>query len=166
MFIVGRLVSSGKWSYLCKDSNGIVPTENPIRSENTEVLIICEIMVATTISSLFVALFCLVSLQFSNPRCPTSGDPRASSPTCGLSKERAASLVPPALRPALLGCVVPILVRLGAMSRDGSARHGSWNDWWALSVASVWTTLSCGTRDRCDELCTTILATISGHERI
>jgi hypothetical protein len=33
-----------------------VATENPIRPENTEVLIIREIMVATTMSSLFVAL--------------------------------------------------------------------------------------------------------------
>ena len=36
----------------------------------------------------------------------------------------------------------------------------------ALSVASVWTTLSCGRRDRRDELCTTILPAISGPERI
>ncbi|PYT66750.1 MAG: hypothetical protein DMG39_26015 [Acidobacteria bacterium] len=38
----------------------VVATENPIRSENTEVLIIREIMVATTMSSLFVALFALL----------------------------------------------------------------------------------------------------------
>jgi len=41
-----------------------VATEDPIRSENTEVLIICEIMVATTMSSLFVALFALVASSF------------------------------------------------------------------------------------------------------
>ena len=41
-----------------------------------------------------------------------------------------------------------------------------WSGWWARSGANAWTTLSCGTRDRCDELCTTILPTISGHERI
>src|SRR5271157_1516039 len=64
------------------------------------------------------------SLQFSNPCCPAGGDPRASPPTCGFPKERAASLAPPSLRPALVGCVVPILVRLAAMSADGSARHG------------------------------------------
>jgi len=39
----------------------VVATENPIRSENTEVLIIGEIMVATTMSSLFVALFALLA---------------------------------------------------------------------------------------------------------
>jgi hypothetical protein len=50
--------------------------------------------------------------------------------------------------------------------RDPLGKIHLWRDWWALSVASVWTTLSCGTRDRCDELCTTILPTISGHERI
>jgi hypothetical protein len=46
-------------------------------------------------------------------------DPRASSPTCGFSKECAASLAPPPLRPALVGCVVPILVRLAAMPANG-----------------------------------------------
>src|SRR5438067_7604287 len=99
-----------------------VATENPIPSENTEVLFIREIMVAT-MSSL-CALLALQALQFSNPCCPAGGDPRASSPTCGLPKERAASLAPPPLRPILVGCVVPILVRLAATSRDGSARHG------------------------------------------
>ena len=49
----------------------------------------------------------------------------ALTPICGFSKERATSLAPPPLRPALMGCVVPILVRLAAMSADGSARHGS-----------------------------------------
>src|SRR5207244_11249188 len=67
--------------------------------------------------------FHFASLQFSNPRCPAGGDPRASSPTRGFPKERAASLAPPPLRSAHLGCVVPILVRLAAMSADGSARH-------------------------------------------
>ena len=36
-------------------------TENSVRSENTEVPTIREIMVATTMSSLFVALFALVA---------------------------------------------------------------------------------------------------------
>jgi len=40
-----------------------VATENPIRSENTEVLLIREIMVAT-MSSLFVALFALLASSF------------------------------------------------------------------------------------------------------
>jgi hypothetical protein len=35
----------------------VVVTENSVRSENTEVMIIREIMVTTTMSSLFVALF-------------------------------------------------------------------------------------------------------------
>src|SRR6266699_1748257 len=38
-----------------------VVTENSVRSENKEVPIIREIMVATTMSSLFVALFALVA---------------------------------------------------------------------------------------------------------
>jgi len=41
-----------------------VVTENSVRSENTEVPIIREIMVATTMSSLFVALFALVASSF------------------------------------------------------------------------------------------------------
>jgi len=41
-----------------------VVTENSVRSENTEVPIIREIMVATTMSSLFVALFTLLASTF------------------------------------------------------------------------------------------------------
>src|SRR6267143_2905813 len=41
-----------------------VATENSVRSENKEVPIIREIMVATTMSSLFVALFALVASSF------------------------------------------------------------------------------------------------------
>src|SRR6266576_3770674 len=41
-----------------------VVTENSVRSENKEVPIIREIMVATTMSSLFVALFALVASSF------------------------------------------------------------------------------------------------------
>jgi len=43
---------------------GAVVTENSVRSENTGVPIIREIMVATTMSSLFVALFALVASSF------------------------------------------------------------------------------------------------------
>ena len=41
-----------------------VVTENSVRSENTGVPTICEIMVATTMSSLFAALFALVASSF------------------------------------------------------------------------------------------------------
>src|SRR2546429_3918989 len=41
-----------------------VATENSVRSENKEVPIIREMMVATTMSSLFVALFALVASSF------------------------------------------------------------------------------------------------------
>jgi len=101
-----------------------VATENSVRSENKEVPINREIMVATTMSSLFVALFALVASSFRTPCGPAGGDPRASSPTCRFPKERVASRAPPPLRPILVGCVVAILVRLAAMSADGSARHG------------------------------------------
>jgi hypothetical protein len=42
----------------------LVLTENSVRSENTGVPTIREIMVATTMSSLFVALFALVASSF------------------------------------------------------------------------------------------------------
>src|ERR1035441_8449224 len=42
----------------------VVVTENSVRSENAEVPIIREIMVATTMSSLFVALFALLASSF------------------------------------------------------------------------------------------------------
>ena len=42
----------------------VVVTENSVRSENTGVPIIRKIMVATTISSLFVALLALVASSF------------------------------------------------------------------------------------------------------
>jgi hypothetical protein len=41
-----------------------VVAENSVRSENTRVLIIREIMVATTMSSLFVAVFALLASSF------------------------------------------------------------------------------------------------------
>jgi hypothetical protein len=43
---------------------GAVITKNSVRSENTEVPIIREILVATTMSPLFVALFALVASSF------------------------------------------------------------------------------------------------------
>jgi hypothetical protein len=51
-------------------------------------------------------------LQFSNPYRPAGGDPRASSPTRGFPKERAAALAPPALRPALVGLALAMVARL------------------------------------------------------
>ena len=41
-----------------------VITENSVRSENTEVPVRCEIMVTTTMTSLFVALFALLASSF------------------------------------------------------------------------------------------------------
>jgi hypothetical protein len=41
-----------------------VVTQNSVRSENTQVPIIHEIMVATTMSSLFVAVFALLVSSF------------------------------------------------------------------------------------------------------
>jgi hypothetical protein len=51
----------------------------------------------------FRRFFVAGRLQLSNPRCPASADPRASSPTHRSPKERAARFAPPALRPAFVG---------------------------------------------------------------
>ena|SRR5437588_427130 len=101
-------------------NRGVV-AENSVQSEKTEVPIIREIMVATTMSSVFVALFALVASSFQTPCGLADGDPRPSSLTDGFPKELPASLAPPPRRPAVVGCVVSILVRLAAMSADGSA---------------------------------------------
>ena len=52
-----------RW-YSRSGADAVVVTENSVRSENTEVPIIREIMVATTMSSLVVALFALVASSF------------------------------------------------------------------------------------------------------
>ena len=46
------------------DGRTVVATENSVRSETTGVPIIREIMVATTMSSLFVAFFALIASTF------------------------------------------------------------------------------------------------------
>jgi hypothetical protein len=53
-------IASAGWNEVGsrKPSRGVV-TENSVRSENTEVPIIRETIVATTVNSLFVALFAL-----------------------------------------------------------------------------------------------------------
>ena len=99
-------------------------TENSVRSENTGVPTIREIIVATTMSSLFVAFFALIASTFRTRAALQAEILAVRHQLCSFPEERAASLAPPPLRPALVGFVVPILVRLAAMSRDGSARHG------------------------------------------
>src|SRR3984957_3710530 len=60
----------------------------------------------------FCRPFRFCHLQFSNPYRPAGGDPRASSPTRGFPKERAAALAPPALRPALVDLALAVVARL------------------------------------------------------
>jgi hypothetical protein len=94
-----------------------------VRSENTGVPIIREILVATTMSSLFVALFTLLASSF-RTRAALQVEVLALRHQLAVFQKNApASLAPPPLRSAQLGCIVPILVRLAAMSADGSARH-------------------------------------------
>jgi|SRR5205807_2322862 len=102
----------------------IMLSGNSVRSENKEVPINREIMVATTMSSLFFSLFALVASSF-RTRAALQAEILALRHQLAVSpKERPASRALPPPRPILVGCVVAILVRLAAMSADGSARHG------------------------------------------
>ena len=96
-----------------------VNTENSVRSENTGVPTIREIIVATTMSSLFVAFFALIASTF-RTRAALQAEILALRYQLAVFQKNG----PRRLRPAFVGFVVPILVRLAAMSRDGSARHG------------------------------------------
>ena len=101
-----------------------VVTENSVRSENTGVRIIREIMVATTMSSLFVALFALLASSFRTRAALQAEILALRHQLAVFQKNAPRRLRTPPLRPAVVGFVVPILVRLAAMSSDGSARHG------------------------------------------
>jgi hypothetical protein len=96
-----------------------VVAENSVRPENTRVLIIREIMVATTMSSLFVALFALLVSSF-RTRAALQAEILALRHQLAVFQKNA----PRRLRlhrgdRLLMGCVVPILVWLAAMSADG-----------------------------------------------
>jgi hypothetical protein len=97
-----------------------VHTENSVRSENTGVPTIREIMVDTTMSSLFVAFFALIASTF-RTRAALQAEILALRHQLAVLQKNAPRRL--RLRPAVVGCVVPMLVRLATMSRDGSARH-------------------------------------------
>jgi hypothetical protein len=78
-----------------------VLTENSVGAENAEGPIVRVIMVATMMSSLFTAFLRLLP-PVSDPWRATDRDSRASSPTRGCPKERAASLPPPPHRPTVV----------------------------------------------------------------
>src|SRR2546429_9105263 len=81
-------------------------------------------MAATTMSSLFVTLFALAASSF-RARAALQAEILALRHQLAVFQKNAPRrLRPHRLPPALVGCVVRILVRLAAMSRDGSARHG------------------------------------------
>jgi hypothetical protein len=96
-----------------------VDTENLVRSENTEVPIIREIMVATTMSSLFVAFFILLASTFRTRAALQTEILALRHQLAVFQKNAPASLAPPPWRPALVGCFVPIPVRLAAMPANG-----------------------------------------------
>jgi hypothetical protein len=101
-----------------------VDTENLVRSENTEVPIIREIMVATKMSSLFVAFFTLIASTFRTRAALQAEILALRHQLAVFQKNAPRRLRLHSLRPALVGGVAPTLVRLAAMSRDGSGRHG------------------------------------------
>jgi hypothetical protein len=104
----------------CNRKLRTVVTENSVRFENAGVPISREIMVATTMRSLFVALFASVASSF-RTRAALQAEILALRHQLAVFQK---ALAPSPLRPAVVGSVVPILVRLAAMSADGSARHG------------------------------------------
>jgi hypothetical protein len=61
-----------------------VVTENSVRSENTGVPTIREIMAATTMSSLFVALFALIASHFQTRAALQAEISTAAAGSCGL----------------------------------------------------------------------------------
>ena len=99
-------------------------TENSVRSENTGVPIIREILVATTMSSLFVAFFTLIVSTF-RTRAALQAEILALRHQLAVFQKNAPRRLRLHRCDRLLCCVVPMLVRLAAMSRDGSARHRS-----------------------------------------
>src|SRR5207244_11653098 len=102
-----------------------VVTENSVRFENAEVPIIREIMVATTMSSLFVALFALLASSF-RTRTALQAEILALRHQLAVFQKNA----PRRLRlhrcdRLVWGDVVPTLGRLAAVSVRGSVRHAA-----------------------------------------
>jgi hypothetical protein len=89
----------------------VVVTENSVRFENTGVPIIREIMVAT-MSSLFVAFFTLIASTF---RTRAALQEEILVTNLRYSKRTRCVACASTAATALVGCVVPILVRLAAI---------------------------------------------------
>ncbi len=102
---------------------GLVLTENSIGSQNAEVTIIREIMVATTMSS-FRCLFRSACLQFSDPCRPSGGDSGPSALTGPFTKRTRPLPAPQTLRRTAVDSVVAFLVGLARRPADRSTRHG------------------------------------------
>ncbi len=101
-----------------------VATEKPVRFENKEVPIIREIMVATTMSSLFVALFALVASSF-RTRAALQAEILALRHQLAVLQKNAPRRLRLHRCDRLLWVVLSrFWFRLAAMSADGSARHG------------------------------------------
>jgi hypothetical protein len=72
----------------------------------------------------FHCSFCFCCLQFPASERAAGGDSRPSAPTGRSPKQRAASLALQPHRPAVVGCVIAILVGLATQPADRAARHG------------------------------------------
>ncbi len=98
--------------------------DNSVLSENKEVPIIREIMVATTMSSLLVALFALVASSF-RTRAGLQGESLALRHQLAVLQKNAPRRLRLHRCDRLLWVVLSrFWFRLAAMSADGSARHG------------------------------------------
>ena len=80
---------------------------------------------ATTMSSLFVTFFALIASTFRTRAALHAEIFALRHQLAVLQKNAPRRLLLHRCDPALVGCVVPMLVRLATMSRYGSARHRS-----------------------------------------
>src|SRR5215468_3644664 len=94
-----------------------VPTENPIRFENTGFATIHAI-IATHDELRPHCLFCCTCLKFSNQRLSAGRSTRPSPPIGGSSGQRAAPFAPQAFRSRAMGFVVALVSGLAPVSAN------------------------------------------------
>ena len=88
-------------------------TENSVGSENTEVPIIRDVMLAARMSSLLVAIFALVGSRFRTRAALKVESLALRHQLAVFQKKLAASLAPQPLRLTVVGVVNAIVVELG-----------------------------------------------------
>src|SRR5437588_5433477 len=103
-------------------SADVVVSENSVLAGKAEVMILVEIMLASTMNAVFVAFFAR-HLHLSQPCRPSRRDSCPSSPTRGSSTECAAPSMSQALRPSSVARAGPILVELALVASYRSTRN-------------------------------------------